>query len=194
MYGADLPLVSVTFARDLTPRQLLERMGADPATLAERTREDFDEDFNGILYEDDAYVVTAGRYGSWAWVWEHGSWLCVEDDDLLGELSAETAALSLHVNEKPLVDFRYAENGQLMTGLHPPGHRATAPHRPGPSPLRLRTPGAWSPTGHRRDRTVGNARALLPSHRRTWCGPGPGRSPCRDSPQRPASAPSGPVA
>ncbi|MFD3722833.1 DUF6461 domain-containing protein [Streptomyces sp. NPDC058674] len=118
MYGADLPLVSVTFARDLTPRQLLERMGADPATLAERTQGDFDEDFGDMLYEDDAYVVTAGRYGSWAWVWEHGSWLCVEDDYLLGELSAGTAALSLHVNEKPLVDFRYAENGQLVTGLH----------------------------------------------------------------------------
>ncbi|MEU9045243.1 MULTISPECIES: DUF6461 domain-containing protein [unclassified Kitasatospora] len=135
MYGADLPLLSVTFARDLTARQLLERMGADPATLAERTQEEFDEDFDDLLYEDDAYVVTAGRYGSWAWVWEHGSWLCVEDDDLLGEVSAGTAALSLHANEKPLVDFRYAENGQLVTGLHTllgiePRHRTgREPHR-----------------------------------------------------------------
>ncbi|MER6366543.1 DUF6461 domain-containing protein [Kitasatospora sp. NPDC001527] len=117
MYGTDLPLVSVTFARDLTARQLLERMGADPSTLAERTQEEFHEDFGDILYKDGAYVVTAGQYGAWAWVWEHGSWLCVEDDDLLCELSAGTAALALHANEKPMVDFRYAENGQLVTGL-----------------------------------------------------------------------------
>ncbi|MEU9418332.1 DUF6461 domain-containing protein [Streptomyces sp. NPDC048272] len=103
-----------------------------------------------MLYEDDAYVVTAGRYGSWVWVWEHGSWLCVEDDDLLGELSAGTAALSLHVNEKPLVDFRYAENGQLVTGLHTllgiePQHRTGQdPHR---FDSELRALGAQPDTG-----------------------------------------------
>ncbi|WP_329491672.1 DUF6461 domain-containing protein [Kitasatospora sp. NBC_01246] len=150
MYGTDLPLLSVTFARDLTARGLLERMGADPDTLAERTQEEFRDEFDDLLYEDDAYVVTAGRYGAWAWVWEHGSWLCVEDEELLGELSTGTAALSLHANEKPLVDFRYAEDGQLVTGLHTllgiePRHRTGRdPHR---FDAELRALGACPDTG-----------------------------------------------
>ncbi|MFD7412162.1 DUF6461 domain-containing protein [Kitasatospora purpeofusca] len=135
MYGRDLPLVSVTFARDLTPRRLLERMGADPVTLAERSGAEFHEDFGDILFEDDAYVVTAGRYGSWAWAWEHGSWLCVEGDELLDAVSDGTAALALHANEKPMVEFRYAENGRLVTALNTlrgigPEHRSGHdPHR-----------------------------------------------------------------
>ncbi|MCX4683448.1 DUF6461 domain-containing protein [Kitasatospora purpeofusca] len=150
MYGADLPLVSVTFARDLTARELLERMGAAPATLAERTREEFREDFGDILHEDDAYVVTAGRYGSWAWAWEHGSWLCVDGDGLLGAVSAGTAALALHANEKPMVEFRYAENGRLVTGLNT--LRGIGPeHRTGLDPDRfdseLRALGARPETG-----------------------------------------------
>ncbi|MFF2951496.1 DUF6461 domain-containing protein [Kitasatospora sp. NPDC057965] len=150
MYGADLPLVSVTFARDLTARQLLERMRADPSTLAERTQEEFREDFGDILYKDGAYVVTAGRYESWAWVWEHDSWLCVGDDDLLGVVSAGTAAVALHANEKPMVDFRYAENGRLVTGLDTllgiqPEHRTGQdPHR---FDAELRALGARPDTG-----------------------------------------------
>ncbi|MES9602382.1 hypothetical protein [Actinomadura sp. NPDC000929] len=65
MDGRDLPLLSLTFARDLTPRQLLERMGgADPVTLAVRDQDDFYDDYGDARDDEDAYVVSAGRYGS----------------------------------------------------------------------------------------------------------------------------------
>jgi hypothetical protein len=135
MYGSDLPLLSLTFARDLTARQLLERMGADHATIAERDQEAFYDDLGDILFDEDANVVSAGRYGQWAWVWEHASWLCVEDDDLVGNASIGTAALVLNANEKPMVEFRYAEDGQLVTwintvlGLAPKDRAGIDPHR-----------------------------------------------------------------
>ncbi|MHA6763757.1 DUF6461 domain-containing protein [Streptacidiphilus sp. PAMC 29251] len=118
MFGQDLPLLSLTFARDLTPGQLLERMGADPATLAERDRRAYDQEFGDLVYDDDGYVVLAGRYGSWAWAWEEASWRCVEDDRLVCAVSEQTSAVVLHTNEKPMVDFRYAENGRLVTGIN----------------------------------------------------------------------------
>lgn len=135
MYGRDLPLLSLTFARDLTAWQLLERMGADPATLALREQDDFHEEFGDVLYDNGAYVVSAGQYGPWAWAWEHGSWLCVQDKDLVRRVSVGTTGLVLHANEKPLVDFRYAEDGQLITGIHtllslrPEDRTGRDPHR-----------------------------------------------------------------
>src|SRR4051812_37082493 len=111
MYGRDLPLLSLTFARDLTARQLLERMGADPATLAVRDMDTFLNDFRHVLSEEDGFVVTAGQYGSWAWAWEDSSWLCVEDPDLICRVSVGTEALVLHANEKPMVEFLYAQDG-----------------------------------------------------------------------------------
>lgn len=134
MYGRDLPLLSLTFALDLTARQLLERMGADPATLALREQDVFVEEFAEILY-DDAYVVSAGQFGPWAWAWEHGSWLCVEDEDLVCRVSVGTIGMVLHANEKPMVKFRYAEDGQLITGistsrsLRPEDRTGRDPHR-----------------------------------------------------------------
>ncbi|WP_369241591.1 DUF6461 domain-containing protein [Streptomyces sp. R21] len=116
MYGRDLPLLSLTFARDLTARELLDRMGAIPATVAVRSREDFDEDFGDVLYNSDAYVVSAGKYGPWAWAWEHGSWRCVEDGQLVSAVSTGTAALALHANE-PRVEFLYAEDRRLISGM-----------------------------------------------------------------------------
>ena len=133
MYGQDLPLLSLTFARHLSPRELLERMGADDS-LALRSQEDFDDEF-GDLFDDDSYVVSAGQYGEWAWAWEHGSWQCVEDDRLVCDVSMGTQALVLHANEKPMVEFRYAENGRLITGintlmgLHPEHCTGCDPHR-----------------------------------------------------------------
>jgi hypothetical protein len=135
MYGRDLPLLSLTVARDLTVWQLLERMGADPATLALREQEVFLEEFADILYDDDAYVVSAGQYGEWAWAWEHGSWLCVKDEDLVRRVSVGTIGMVVHANEKPLVKFRYAEDGQLITGisslrsLRPEDRTGRDPHR-----------------------------------------------------------------
>ncbi|WP_326647307.1 DUF6461 domain-containing protein [Streptomyces sp. NBC_01750] len=134
MYGRDLPLLSLTFARGLTARELLERMGADDS-LALRSQEDFDDEFGDLLYAEDSYVVSAGRHGEWAWAWEHDSWQCVADDRLVCDVSMGTQALVLHANEKPMVEFRYAENGHLITGintvmgLHPDHYTGCDPHR-----------------------------------------------------------------
>lgn len=115
-------------------------MGAESATLALRGQDVFLDEFGDVLYDDDAYVVSAGRYASWAWAWEHGSWLCVEDDELVRRVSADTTAVVLHANEKPMVEFRYAEDGRLVTGINtlaqPPSRR---PHRERPPPLRCHT-------------------------------------------------------
>ncbi|MFD3704370.1 DUF6461 domain-containing protein [Nocardia sp. NPDC058658] len=137
MYGRDLPLLSLTFARDVTAEELLERMGVDQGTVAVREQDDFHAEFGDLLYEYPAYVVTAGQYGRWAWAWENGSMKCVEDRDLVRRASAGTAALVLHYNEKPMVEFLYAENGELVTGLHtlrsmnlaPQDRTGSDPHR-----------------------------------------------------------------
>ncbi|GAA0968241.1 DUF6461 domain-containing protein [Actinocorallia libanotica] len=118
MYGRDLPLLSLTFARGLTPNQLLDRMGADPDTVAVRDRRTFDRDFEDLLLDEDGYVVQAGRHGAWSWAWEEGSRRCVEDRDLILRVSAGTEALVLHKNEKTMVDFRYARDGRLVTGIN----------------------------------------------------------------------------
>ncbi|MEU6187789.1 DUF6461 domain-containing protein [Nocardia sp. NPDC047038] len=117
MYGRDLPLLSITFARQINARELLERMGVDQNTVAVREQDDFHYELGGHLYASDGYVVSAGHYGSWAWVWEHGSWKCIEDRGLVLRASVGTAALVLNASEKPGVVFRYAENGRLITGL-----------------------------------------------------------------------------
>ncbi|WP_221354288.1 DUF6461 domain-containing protein [Streptomyces beigongshangae] len=117
MYGADLPLLSITFARDITARELLERMGAHRDDIAVRSQEDFDEEFGDLVFDDEGYVVSAGRYGEWAWAWEHSSRWCMESEQLVCDVSAGTAALVLHANEKPMVEIRYAEQGHLVTGV-----------------------------------------------------------------------------
>ncbi|MBH0780878.1 DUF6461 domain-containing protein [Nocardia bovistercoris] len=137
MYGRDLPLLGLTFARDVTARQLLERMGVHRHTVAVRGPDDFLAEFGDLLYEYDAYVVTAGQYGRWAYAWETGSGKCIEDRDLVLRASAGTAAVVLYYNEKPMVEFLYAEDGELVTGLNtllsmnlaPQDRAGSDPHR-----------------------------------------------------------------
>ncbi|MEV4123748.1 DUF6461 domain-containing protein [Nocardia sp. NPDC049707] len=117
MYGRDLPLVSLTFARQINARELLERMGVDQNTVAVRGLDDFHYELGNLLYTSDGYVVTAGHYRSWAWVEEHGSWKSLHDRGLLLRASIGTAALELHATMKPGAVFRYAEHGRLITGL-----------------------------------------------------------------------------
>ncbi|MFI6167883.1 DUF6461 domain-containing protein [Nocardia sp. NPDC051052] len=117
MYGRDLPLLSLTFARQINARELLARMGVDQNTVAVREPDDFHNELGDLLNVDGGYVVSAGHYRSWAWAWEHGSWKCVEDRALLLRASIGTAALVLHTHEKPGVVFQYAEEGRLVTGL-----------------------------------------------------------------------------
>ncbi|OEJ29089.1 hypothetical protein AS594_36465 [Streptomyces agglomeratus] len=118
MYGKDLPLVSLTFARDLAAPQLLGRMGADPATLTVRDQDDFHDEFEDRLDDMDAYLVTAGRCGNWAWAWEHASWRCVEGTELISDVSQGTAAVVLHFDGNGRAEFWYAENGHLLTGFN----------------------------------------------------------------------------
>ncbi|MEU0504824.1 DUF6461 domain-containing protein [Nocardia sp. NPDC005998] len=135
MYDRDLPLLSLTFARQINARELLERMGVDQHTVAVRESDDFHSELGGLLYADGGYVVSAGHYGSWAWAWEHGSWKCVEDRGLVLRASIGTAALVLNANEKPGVVFRYAEDGRLITGINtitslaPADRTGSDPHR-----------------------------------------------------------------
>lgn len=165
MYGRDLPLLSLTFARDVPARGLLERMGADPASLAVRDQDDFLDDFGDVLHDGHAYVVSAGRYGRWAWAWEHASRRCVEDEHLVCRISVGTAALVLHA-AGPRVEFGYAEDGRRVTGVkHVAGAGSGAPHRPRPVPFRRRTPGAGSRLRRRRSRPAGDTRPLLPPRR-----------------------------
>ncbi|WP_378730679.1 DUF6461 domain-containing protein [Nocardia brasiliensis] len=118
MYGRDLPLVNLTFARQINARELLERMGVDHNTVAVRGPDDFHYELGGLLYEHDGYVVSAGHCRSWAWAWEHGSWKCIEDRGLVLRASIGTAALTLNASEKPGAVFQYAEDGRLTTGLN----------------------------------------------------------------------------
>ncbi|MGW4242142.1 DUF6461 domain-containing protein [Nocardia sp. NPDC004722] len=135
MYGRDLPLLSLTFARQINAWELLERMGVDRNTVAVRGPADFHYELGDFLFASDGYVVSAGHYRSWAWAWEHGSWKCVEDPALVLRASIGTAALVLNANEKPGVVFRYAEDGRLITGfntitsLAPADRTGTDPHR-----------------------------------------------------------------
>lgn len=134
MYGRDLPLLSITFARQINARELLERMGVDQSTVAVREQDDFHYELGGLLYTSDGYV-SAGHYGSWAWAWEHSSWKCIEDRGLVLRASVGTAALVLHAGGKPAVVFRYAEDGRLITGLDtmtslaPADRTGSDPHR-----------------------------------------------------------------
>ncbi|MFD6162278.1 DUF6461 domain-containing protein [Nocardia sp. NPDC060256] len=117
LYDRNLPLVGLTFARQINARELLERMGVDRDTVAVRGMDDFHYELGGVLYERDGYVVTAGHYRSWAWAQEHGSWKSREDRGLVLRASIGTAALELHATMKPGSVFGYAENGHLITGL-----------------------------------------------------------------------------
>ncbi|MEU2119853.1 DUF6461 domain-containing protein [Streptomyces sp. NPDC016459] len=108
--------MSLTFVKGITALQLLERMGANAATVAVRDQGDFQDEFGSRLFDLDAYVVSAGRWGDWAWVWEHSSWRCVEDTQLISDVSQGTTAVVLHFSEGP-AEFRYAEDGQLLSGF-----------------------------------------------------------------------------
>lgn len=150
LYERDMPLISLTFARDVTPAELLLRMGGDPETFAWRGWPEFDAEFGDLPGVDHTNVVTAGVHGPWAWACEESSWQCIADRDLVCRVSVGTAALVLHANEKPMVEFRYAEDGRLVTGINTLGPWGTT-DREGDDPCRfdaeLRALGADPDTG-----------------------------------------------
>ncbi len=71
-FRGDIPIYTLTFAKSLSPTELLTRMGVDPDTLALRDPMDLHDDFDDTLYDEDEPVVTTGTDGAWTWAWEQG--------------------------------------------------------------------------------------------------------------------------
>ncbi|MET8898762.1 DUF6461 domain-containing protein [Streptomyces albogriseolus] len=113
----DFPIYTLTFVRDLTPADLLTRMGVDPETLALRNAVDLSDDLGDDLFDDEEPVVTSGIDGSWTWAWEQGG-LHGLDDRILSVVSAGTEAVALHYNEKPMHWFKYAVGGEIIVDFH----------------------------------------------------------------------------
>ncbi|MGW5591290.1 hypothetical protein ACWEWF_46565, partial [Streptomyces sp. NPDC003857] len=66
-FRGDIPIYTLTFAKGLSPTELLTRMGVDPDTLALRDPMDLHDDFGDTLYDEDEPVVTTGTDGAWTW-------------------------------------------------------------------------------------------------------------------------------
>ncbi|MEV7319493.1 DUF6461 domain-containing protein [Streptomyces sp. NPDC093970] len=114
----DIPIYTLTFARDLAPEELLTRMGADPKTLAPRgTGAALADDLGDDLYDGDEPVVMTGVDGPWTWAWELGG-LHGLDERVLGAVSAGTEAVVVHYNEKPMHWFKYAADGDVLVDFH----------------------------------------------------------------------------
>jgi hypothetical protein len=113
----DIPIYTLTFARDLTPAELLTRMRVDPETLALRDAIDLSDDFGDDLFDDEEPVVISGIDGSWTWAWEQGG-LHGLDERILSFVSVGTEAVVLHYNEKPMHWFKYAVGGEIIVDFH----------------------------------------------------------------------------
>src|ERR1044072_6675044 len=68
----DFPIYTLTFVRELSPVELLTRMGVDQETLALRDSTGLSEDFGDDLLDDEEPIVITGIDGSWTWAWEQG--------------------------------------------------------------------------------------------------------------------------
>ncbi|GAA2547345.1 MULTISPECIES: DUF6461 domain-containing protein [Streptomyces] len=113
----DFPFYTLTFARNLTPAELLTRMGGIPGTIALRDEHDMLDAFGDDLYDDGEPVVRAGTTGPWAWAREHGGMHGV-DERILRTVSAGTEAVALHHNDKPVNVFAYAADGEVITTIN----------------------------------------------------------------------------
>lgn len=113
----DFPFYTLTFARNLSPAELLTRMGVDPGTLALRHVEHLSNDLGDDLLDEDEPVVVTGLDGSWAWAWEQGG-VHGLDERILSAVSAGTEATVVHYNDKPVHWFKYAVGGDLLVEFH----------------------------------------------------------------------------
>ncbi|MEE1931278.1 DUF6461 domain-containing protein [Streptomyces sp. TRM 70351] len=114
---ADMPLYTLTFAKGLSPAELLTRMGVDTETLALRSLLDLEEEFGDTLLDEDEPVATTGVDGVWAWAWEQGGSHGL-DGGVLSRVSRGTEAVALHCNEKPMHWFKYAVEGGIVVDFH----------------------------------------------------------------------------
>ncbi|WP_189326270.1 DUF6461 domain-containing protein [Streptomyces flaveus] len=110
----DFPIYTLTFARELTPAELLTRMGVIPETVAMRDLHDMSDDFGEDIFDDDEPVVSAATTGAWTWAWEEGGMHGL-DERVQRSVSVGTEAVALHHNEKPMDVFAYTVDGDLVS-------------------------------------------------------------------------------
>ncbi|MFE7135441.1 DUF6461 domain-containing protein [Streptomyces sp. NPDC057638] len=116
-FRADVPIYTLTFAKGLSPVELLTRMGVDPETLALHDPLSWEDEFGDASLDEDEPVVTTGVDGAWAWAWEQGGRHGL-DKDVLSRVSRGTEAVALHHNEKPMDWFTYAVDGGIVVDFH----------------------------------------------------------------------------
>ncbi|MEQ8146386.1 DUF6461 domain-containing protein [Streptomyces sp. OP7] len=109
----DLPFYTLTFARNMSPVELLTRMGVDADTLALRDDDEFFDAFGEDLYDDEEPVVESGMHGVWACAWERGGEHGL-DDGILRRVSLGTESAVIHHNEKPMDWFKYAVDSEVV--------------------------------------------------------------------------------
>ncbi|MFI2200301.1 DUF6461 domain-containing protein [Streptomyces sp. NPDC020192] len=113
---ADIPIYTLTFAKGLSPVELLNRMRVDPDTLALRDFAALNSEFGDSLLDEDEPVATTGTDGAWTWAWEQGG-VHGLDERILSAVSRGTEAVALHYNEKPMYWFTYAVDGDVVVGF-----------------------------------------------------------------------------
>ncbi|MFG2719842.1 DUF6461 domain-containing protein [Streptomyces sp. NPDC048416] len=117
LFRGDIPIYTLTFAKGLSPTELLYRMGADPDTLALRDPAEVYGHFGESVNDEDEPVVVTGVDGAWAWAWElsgeHGL-----DERIVSAVSRGTEAVVLYHNEKPMHWFKYAVDGDVVVDFN----------------------------------------------------------------------------
>ncbi|MFF3328166.1 DUF6461 domain-containing protein [Streptomyces sp. NPDC002888] len=116
-FRGDVPIYTLTFAKDVSPVELLTRMGADPDSVALRTYRALADEYGDTLLDEDEPVVTTGTDGEWTWAWEQGGMHGL-DARILSAVSQGTDAVALHYNEKPMYWFKYAVGGDVLVDFH----------------------------------------------------------------------------
>lgn len=103
------PLVCATFARGVTPDQVIEAFGANPADARLLTAEDARE---------EGASVRVGRAGEWAFALDDGCADPWERERISTALSAATEVVTYEINPE-LSHFRYYANGDEVTSFEP---------------------------------------------------------------------------
>ena len=98
---------ALTFARGVSARELLLRLGCPQDSLTLLTRDDAEE--QELQDPDAGHIARAGVHGAWAWAIQLWG-TRILDADVLGEVSAGTEAVALVNSSLPW--FAYAADGR----------------------------------------------------------------------------------
>lgn len=126
----------VTFARGLSARELLRRMGCDVTRTARKSVidanhwiEDVAEEFGRAAVAGREGVIRAGEADGWAFAFEDAGSRGTHRD-VLAAVSAGTVALSTFENINALTMFHYAQAGDVVCGFdRPPDRWGSDPDR-----------------------------------------------------------------